>query len=421
MTEADKQTVVHDLSRASEEFERWHDATVSALQERAGQLRAQAGRLAGLREAADQLGRVGEQLKEAVAEAEAKRAEAESLRQELAARQSELAEMEEMRGQLAEKEEMAGELTALRAALAEKDTQLSELETLRTALAEQRTQLEELEALRAALVSQNAHLDEMDALRAALELEEQAHARADLEKKMLLDQIEGLKLAAGEADELRSRVERLEKELESERTAVLRLQAQSAARVEVRPAAQAPAAPVQPAVPLRPAAEPENALQKVLKSRSRGPRRQLGEILITSGVLTQDQVDEAIRIQVSDPRRRLGTIIVDLGFATEEIIAATLAAQLRTRFVDNLEREMTPEAMRVVPQNLAIHHRCVPLAFGGGTLSVAMANPLDLIAIEDLQHATGAFVEPVVATASAIDRVLNKYYMKTKSSGFTTR
>lgn len=443
MTDSVRQALIQDLARASAEFERWHESTVSALQERARRLREQAGRLAALREAADQLAQVSEQLNAARAEADARRTEAEALRSELDAMQSELAVMEEMRGRLAEKEGEAAELEALRGALSEKDAQLAELESLRAALAEQHAQLGELEALRDALVAQNAQLDEMDALRAALaerdariteltpaagraseleaelasarsrlEAEEEARISVNLEKKMLLDQIEGLRLAAAEAEELRGRVEKLENELEDERAKALRQQAPAAVRVDARPPAPAPAPAAQ---------EPVSMLQKVLKSRSRGPRRQLGEILTSSGLLTQEQLDEAIRVQVSDPRRRLGAIIVDLGFATEDVVAATLAAQLRTRFVDNLEREMTPEAMRVVPQNLAIHHRCVPLVFGGGTLSVAMANPLDLIAIEDLQHATGTYVEPVVATATAIDRVLNKYYMKTKSSGFTTR
>ena len=174
-----------------------------------------------------------------------------------------------------------------------------------------------------------------------------------------------------------------------------------------------PPPPPPAAPPRRERPKPANDVAAVVnRSRGRGPRRQLGEILVEAGIMTQDQLDESIRVQASDPRKRLGQIIVERGYATEDVIAATLAAQLRTRFADNIEREMTAEALRMVPQNVAVNHRLVPLSYDSGQLTVAMANPLDLIAIEDLQHATGAYIEIVVATPSAIDRVVNKYYLK---------
>ena len=157
-------------------------------------------------------------------------------------------------------------------------------------------------------------------------------------------------------------------------------------------------------------AEPRGRAEGGRGRRPRAARKQLGEILVEADIITQAQLEEAIRLQAADPKRRLGAIVVEQGYTTEEAVGATLAAQLRTRYVDNLEREMTPDAMRMVPQNVAVKHRCVPLVFEGGTLTVAMANPLDLIALEDLQHATGAYIEAAVATNSAIDRVLAKYY-----------
>lgn len=365
MGEQERRELIGGLTRAAEAFVAWRDAMQSELQERDGQLRSQAELLAeylsGLREMAGHFTRAREDLQASLTALDARQAEVGARHGELSGWERELSDTSKSSSQAVENADTARELAAVREALEKNAAQMDELETLREALAKQHGHLGELEALWAGLVSQNAQPCELDALR--------------------------------------GRVEELEKTLGG------------------GPAAVPPR--IQSTAP--PEADLKNVFQKVLKSRAGGPRRQLGEILITSGILSRDQINEAVRIQVSDPQRRFGTIIVDLGYATEDVIGAALAAQQHTRFVENLEREMTPEAMRLVPQKLAIHHRCVPLTVGDGTLVMAMVNPLDLIAIEDIERATDASVLPVVATASAIDRVLAKYYSKTKSSGFTTR
>jgi len=271
---------------------------------------------------------------------------------------------------------------------------------------------------------------EAGALQRRAEAAEEERSRAELEKKMLLGEIEGLSLQVSEIAELRARITKLETELEGERARALRA---LLARTRTEELAEAAAAQIAPSPPARPVEDilpessvslapapprrekargPHDVAAVVNSTRGRGPRRQVGEILVDAGIMTQEQFDESIRMQVADPHKRIGQIIVELGYATEEVIAATLAAQLRTRFVDDIEREMTAEAMRLLPANIAINHRCVPLVYDSGQLTVAMANPLDLIAIEDLQHATGAYIEIVVATPRSIERIIAKYYMK---------
>ncbi|HRZ16535.1 MAG TPA: hypothetical protein P5141_03145, partial [Candidatus Hydrogenedentes bacterium] len=309
------------------------------------------------------------------------------------------------------------------------------------------------DALRSAQERAAALEAELGALAARLEAREENLAKLELEKKMLLGQVEGLNLHVSEAAESRTRIARLEAELEVERTRVLRLRAQLEAHKPARPTVprhdrHAGSTPLEDQIsapfeslsaggsafvsddldlpPLSPdlggdrlpadldlpplPAESRGRAEGGRGRRPRAARKQLGEILVEADIITQAQLEEAIRLQAADPKRRLGAIVVEQGYTTEEAVGATLAAQLRTRYVDNLEREMTPDAMRMVPQNVAVKHRCVPLVFEGGTLTVAMANPLDLIALEDLQHATGAYIEAAVATNSAIDRVLAKYY-----------
>ena len=108
----------------------------------------------------------------------------------------------------------------------------------------------------------------------------------------------------------------------------------------------------------------------------------------------------------------MGSVLVELGYATEEVVAAALAAQLRMRFIENVQQELDPGVLQFVPPHIARNHRCVPISLNAGTLVVAMANPLDLIAIEDIEIATNARVEPVVSPPTDIDAAIARYYQR---------
>lgn len=137
-----------------------------------------------------------------------------------------------------------------------------------------------------------------------------------------------------------------------------------------------------------------------------GQRRRMGTILVEAGVLTQEQLDEALAEQAADPHRRFGTIVVERGYTTEEAVARILAAQLRLPFAPLSPGTYDLSAARLISAHLARLHKAVPIRQEPGVLTVAMANPLDLIAIEDIEIASRCRVEPVVATRSAIDALL---------------
>jgi len=402
--------------------------TLAAAQARLAELSPLEQRTAALRAASEEAAREAETLRASLAEAAAA---AESARAETVQAQERAAELERAAAESA---------AVLNARIAELESSLAQAASGDDALRSAQERAAALEA-------------EIGALTARLEAREEGLSKLELEKKMLLGQVEGLNLHVSEAAESRTRIAKLEAELEVERTRVLRLRAQLEAHKPARPTVprhdrHAGSTPLEDQIsapfeslsaggsafvsddldlpPLSPdlggdrlpadldlptlPAEPRGRAEGGRGRRPRAARKQLGEILVEADIITQAQLEEAIRLQAADPKRRLGAIVVEQGYTTEEAVGATLAAQLRTRYVDNLEREMTPDAMRMVPQNVAVKHRCVPLVFEGGTLTVAMANPLDLIALEDLQHATGAYIEAAVATNSAIDRVLAKYY-----------
>jgi len=139
-------------------------------------------------------------------------------------------------------------------------------------------------------------------------------------------------------------------------------------------------------------------------------KRRLGELLIQQGLLTPAQLQAALSAQQADPHRRIGDILVDQGLTNEEVIARCLAAQLELPFVDLANTEVPEGVVHAISAHLAGLHKCVPIRKEGDRLVVAMANPLDLIAIEDLELSARVQIDPVVAASTAIAAALRQYY-----------
>ena len=142
-----------------------------------------------------------------------------------------------------------------------------------------------------------------------------------------------------------------------------------------------------------------------------GKRKQLGQILVDAGVVKPEQVEIALYEQQSSWRRHLGAILVDLGFASEENIAHALAAQLALPFADLRREHPSEAALGLVTRQLALHHTCIPLRVTADAVTIAMANPLDLVAIDDLRLAVGRNVLPLVATAGQIRQAIREQYL----------
>jgi len=141
-----------------------------------------------------------------------------------------------------------------------------------------------------------------------------------------------------------------------------------------------------------------------------GRRRRLGEILLELGLVTEEQLRSALNEQTESPHRRLGAILVENGVTSEEIVARILARQLGLAYVQLKTPVTDAAATRAVKPQTAIKHACVPVAVSPTRLVLAMANPFDLAAIEDIELETGRRVDPVVAAAGAIQEALQNYY-----------
>ncbi|MCC6142449.1 MAG: hypothetical protein IT368_01455 [Candidatus Hydrogenedentes bacterium] len=141
-----------------------------------------------------------------------------------------------------------------------------------------------------------------------------------------------------------------------------------------------------------------------------GHKKRMGRILVEAGLLQQEELDTILGEQKAHPQRRFGRIAVEHGFANEEIIARVLAAQLELPYVDLDQEQRQGDARLHLNGQLARHYQCFPLRIERHSLIAAIANPLDLIAIENIELATGYPLSPVVAVPAAITRMIEEHY-----------
>lgn len=135
----------------------------------------------------------------------------------------------------------------------------------------------------------------------------------------------------------------------------------------------------------------------------------LGDILVSSGLVTDGQLSEALK-DAREHGTRVGFALVKLGFIKEEELTRTLARQYRVPAVDLERVTVEDRIVRLVSGDVAFRHLVLPLRRVGRTLTVAMANPSDLGAIDDLKFITRLEVEPVVVGEFTLRKHLERYY-----------
>ncbi len=137
-------------------------------------------------------------------------------------------------------------------------------------------------------------------------------------------------------------------------------------------------------------------------------KKLLGELLVESGLITQDQLAKAVALQ-KQSKERLGRVLVGMGIATEKDIAMAIAKQLDLPFVDLDDFLPEEQALLVLPEHLARRHHVLPLGAENGKLVVGMVDPLDVLALDDVRRHTGQELDTVVISHDGFLRVLNQY------------
>jgi len=182
------------------------------------------------------------------------------------------------------------------------------------------------------------------------------------------------------------------------------------AETEAAPEAadEAEATPVPQAA--APPSTPLGGLGDVPAFDAQGHKKRMGQILVELGLLSDSELEDVLELQCADPQRRLGSLVVERGHTSEDVIARILAEQLRLSYVAFAPDEVDRTAATAISPHLARLHHCIPLRKDGVRLVVAMANPMDLIAIEDIELASKSAVAPVVATPSQIAAAIAAVY-----------
>jgi type II secretion system protein E len=141
-------------------------------------------------------------------------------------------------------------------------------------------------------------------------------------------------------------------------------------------------------------------------------RMLLGALLTEEGVITPEQLEIALAEQRrTGGAKRIGEVLIGLRFLTEARLLQALSRQLDTPIVDLAHEPPDAAALEIVPSEFAMRHHLVPLRNNDGTLVVAMADPLDIHAIDDLRLLTGMDIAPMLAPAGDIRRVCEQFYM----------
>ena len=137
--------------------------------------------------------------------------------------------------------------------------------------------------------------------------------------------------------------------------------------------------------------------------------KQLGELLIERGIIDQGHLDKALALQ-KEKGGLIGEILVELGFIREEDIAQALTAQCGFPYLPLSNYEINSEVLEIIPARVARQYVLIPIDKIGNNLSVAISNPLNVQAIEDIELLTGSNVHIFVATSSDIKKTIEKYY-----------
>ncbi len=140
----------------------------------------------------------------------------------------------------------------------------------------------------------------------------------------------------------------------------------------------------------------------------------IGELLLKEKLITPDQLQQALTQQKSNGGK-LGFSLVKLGFVKDEQITALLSKQYGVPAINLAQFKIDLTIVKLVPTETARKYQIIPLSRSGSTLTIAMTDPTNVFAMDDIKFMTGYTVEPVVASEIAIGDAIEKYYPSGKS------
>jgi len=131
--------------------------------------------------------------------------------------------------------------------------------------------------------------------------------------------------------------------------------------------------------------------------------------LLERNIISKNQLEKALSVQ-KERGGLIGEVLVELGFAKEEDIAQSLTAQYGFPYLPLSNYEINPEIVNIIPARVAKQYLLVPIDKIGNNITLAMSNPLNIQAIEDVELLSGCSVQTFVSTSLDIKRTIAKYY-----------
>ena len=139
------------------------------------------------------------------------------------------------------------------------------------------------------------------------------------------------------------------------------------------------------------------------------PRKRIGDLLVEAGVLNAERLQQALQEQ-KESKLRLGDLLIQRGYVSEQQFIQVLEFQLGIPHVQLFRQKIEQKVINMIPQRLAEQHTVIPLRVEGNKLVVAMADPLDYFAIDELRMSTGFRIEPVLASRDEMKRGIKRFY-----------
>jgi type IV pilus assembly protein PilB len=140
-----------------------------------------------------------------------------------------------------------------------------------------------------------------------------------------------------------------------------------------------------------------------------GQRRRLGDLLVAEGLITAEQLAQALKEQKGSPDK-IGSILVRLNLITEEQLIGFLSRQYRIPSITLSQLDIDAETLKLVPKTIAEKYEVIPVKRLGGSLTLGMADPTNVFALDDIAFMTNLQVLPVVASQAAIRTAIERHY-----------
>ena len=142
----------------------------------------------------------------------------------------------------------------------------------------------------------------------------------------------------------------------------------------------------------------------------------LGQLLVNNNIVTEEQLNKAIELQKKEGGR-VGSNLIKLGYLTEENLVNFLSKQYGVPSISLSTQDIDPSIIKFIPYDVANKYQIFPISKNGASLKIAMIDPSNVFAIDDVKFMTGYDVQPVVASESSIKEAVSKYYEQADLKG----